>query len=91
MNYLQKKITEGGNRYYAALVSFWIEHRIPPTVAELAKKVGVTHNAAHEALLRLERDGWVITHKGSLRPIPVDIDDMMAEFFCYIEMERDIG
>ena len=91
MSDLSDKMTKSACRYYSALVSFWIEHRIPPTVAELAKKVGVTHNAAHEALIRLERDGWVITHKGSLRPIPIDLDDMMAEFFCYLEMQRDIA
>ena len=88
---LPKKITKGGDRYYTALISFWVENRIPPTLRELAEKVGVTPNAAHEALQRLERDGWVITHKNSLRPIPIDIDDMMAEFFCYLEMQRDIA
>lgn len=91
MSNLPKKMTKGGKRYYDALISFWIEHRIPPTLAELAEKVGVTDNAAHEALRRLARDGWVVTHKNSLRPIPIDIDDMMAEFFCYLEIERNIA
>jgi hypothetical protein len=89
-----QKMTKGMGRYYLALIKFWIEYRVPPTAAELADELGVHINAVYEALHRLEKDGWVITHQKSMRPIPIDLDDMMAEFFCYIdhgEMRENIA
>lgn len=55
-----KELTCKQKQVLSTLKNYWIEHKVPPSIADLAKKLGVNKATAYEHLLALKKKGYLI-------------------------------
>lgn len=55
-----KELTHKQKQVLFTLKNYWMEHKVPPSIADLAKKLGVNKATAYEHLLALKKKGYLI-------------------------------
>jgi DNA-binding MarR family transcriptional regulator len=62
-------VTQKQLRAYRAIAAHIATHPAPPTHRELAKRLGITRNAASQKISALDRKGWITREPNKSRSI----------------------
>lgn len=72
MAYMRYDLNDRQNTIYDYICDYLKEHGFPPTVREIAEKVGLaSSSSAHHYLKQLEEKGYIRRLEGSTRAIEV--------------------
>jgi repressor LexA len=57
---MARELTEKQKRVLTTLEAYWSEHQVPPSIADVAKELGINKATAYEHLLALRKKGFLV-------------------------------
>lgn len=57
---MARELTVKQKRVLSTLEAYWVEHQVPPSIADLAKELGINKATAYEHLLALKKKGFLL-------------------------------
>lgn len=76
-------LTDSQQRAYDAIVGYWKEHNLPPSMTDIAEELGIFVNAVRETVGRLETKGYIVPRQGHARALmPIDLRNHVRKFYA---------
>jgi len=57
---MARELTEKQKRVLTTLEAYWSQHQVPPSIADVAKELGINKATAYEHLLALRKKGFLV-------------------------------
>lgn len=57
---MSRELTEKQKRVLVTLEAYWSQHQVPPSIADVAKELGINKATAYEHLLALRKKGFLV-------------------------------
>lgn len=57
---MARELTEKQKRVLITLEAYWSQHQVPPSIADVAKELGINKATAYEHLLALRKKGFLV-------------------------------